>query len=74
MQSMDYFDNLTNLEKDDIRRKIDEGLESIRLGRASDGEAFMAELMADLGEEIDSQEGHKGDGDISTGTTPIKFA
>jgi len=53
---MDYFDNLAELEKADIRRKIDEGITDIRLGRVSDGEEFMDPLIAELDDEIRVEE------------------
>lgn len=37
---------------DDIRQKIKHGLEDTDAGRVSDGEEFMAQMLAELDEEI----------------------
>jgi antitoxin ParD1/3/4 len=42
--------------KADIRKKIAEGIESARAGRLTDGDAFFAQMEAELDEEIRAEE------------------
>jgi antitoxin ParD1/3/4 len=37
--------------REDIRQKIEAGLESLRQGKGIDGEAFMAQMLAEIDEE-----------------------
>jgi antitoxin ParD1/3/4 len=41
-----------DLAKAEVRKKIAEGVESARAGRLSDGDAFFAQMEAELDEEI----------------------
>ncbi len=49
LRLMDERDQLQELLKASMREKIAVGVASLRAGRGSDGEAFMAWLDADLG-------------------------
>ena len=53
---LDERDQFTDLQKHDIRGKIDEGLSSLREGKGIDGEAFMAQMMTEVDEEIRVEE------------------
>jgi antitoxin ParD1/3/4 len=48
LRLMEQRDELLDLRKEEIRRKIDEGLESLRRGEGRDGEEFMREMLEDL--------------------------
>jgi antitoxin ParD1/3/4 len=45
-----------DLAKEQVRKKIEAGLESARAGRLIDGEAFMAQMEAELDEEIRAED------------------
>jgi len=49
---MDERDQFTDLQKDRILRKIDQGLASLSKGKGTDGEAFMAQMLAETDAEI----------------------
>ncbi len=42
--------------KEEIRKKIAEGMESLRRGEGTDGEAFFAQMFAELDEEIRAED------------------
>src|SRR3954468_12626116 len=48
LRLMEQRDELLDLRKQEIRRKIDEGLESFQRGASRDGEEFMREMLEDL--------------------------
>lgn len=48
LRLMDERDQMRAIQKDEIRKKIAEGLASARAGRLLDGEAFMAQMEEEL--------------------------
>lgn len=48
LRLMEQRDELLDLRKDEIRRKIDDGFASLQCGEARDGEEFMREILQDL--------------------------
>lgn len=48
LRLMDERDQILELRKDEIRRKITAGMNSLRAGEGSDGEAVFARLDAEL--------------------------
>ena len=57
LRLMEEQDKLKTLDKDEIRRMIDEGFESLKQGKGVDGEAFFAQMEAEL-DELE-RSGHK---------------
>jgi antitoxin ParD1/3/4 len=57
LRLMEEQDKLKTLDKDEIRRMIDEGFESLKQGKGVDGEAFFAQMEAEL-DELE-RNGHK---------------
>jgi hypothetical protein len=43
---------LTDAYREDLRKKIDQGLQSLREGKTTDGEAFMAGMDVELAKRI----------------------
>ncbi len=52
LRLMDERDQLKELHKDELRKKIAAGLKSLEEGRYSDGEEFFAQMEAEFEEEI----------------------
>ena len=52
LRLMDERDQLKNMQKEELRKKIAAGLKSLDEGRGVDGEAVFARLEAELDEEI----------------------
>ena len=50
LRMMEARDQLQALHRDEIRKKIAAGMTSLRAGKGVDGEAFLAELDAELAE------------------------
>jgi antitoxin ParD1/3/4 len=50
LRLMEERDQVQALHKDEIRRKIAAGVASLRAGKSVDGEAFMADMDAELAE------------------------
>jgi antitoxin ParD1/3/4 len=50
LRLMDERDQLVALHKDEMRRKIRAGMNSLRAGKGTDGEAFLATMDAELAE------------------------
>lgn len=48
LRLMEQRDELLDLRKQEIRRKIEEGFESLQRGQSRDGEDFMREMLEDL--------------------------
>jgi putative addiction module CopG family antidote len=46
--------------REDIRQKIEAGLESLRQGKGIEGEAAMAQMLAELDEEIREEDERSG--------------
>ncbi len=62
LRLMDERDQMKALHRDELRKKIVAGLESLDKGRFSDGEEFFAQMDAEFEEEIRAENeraGHK---------------
>jgi antitoxin ParD1/3/4 len=56
LRLMDERDQIKAMQKDEIRKKIAAGLQSLEEGRGVDGEAVFARLEAELDEEIRAED------------------
>ncbi len=52
LRLMDERDQIKEMNRDELRKKITVGLKSLEEGRHSDGEEFFAQMEAELDEEI----------------------
>ena len=52
LQLMNEYD----LAREEVRKKIAEGLESLRMGKGVDGETFFAQMESELDDEIRSKD------------------
>jgi antitoxin ParD1/3/4 len=57
LRLMEERDQMQALQKDAIRKKIAAGMASLRAGKGTDGEAFMAQMDAEFDER--ERQGHK---------------
>ena len=65
LRLMEERDQIKTMQKEEIRKKIAAGLQSLEEGRGVDGEAVFARLEAELDEQIraeDAQAGRKRNG------------
>ena len=56
LRLMDERDQMKAMQKEELRKKIAAGLKSLEEGRVHDGEAFFAQMEAELDEEIRAEE------------------
>ena len=59
LRLMEDRDQLKTLQRDEIRRKIDEGWASAQAGRLYDGEEFMVQLEKEMEDEISAEKSQK---------------
>ena len=55
LRLMEERDQIKAIQKDEIRKKIDEGWADAQAGRLYDGEEFMAQLEKELEDEISAK-------------------
>lgn len=56
LRLMDERDQIKAMQKEELRKKIAAGLKSLEEGRSVDGEAFFAQMDAELDEEIRAED------------------
>ena len=56
LRLMDERDQVKEMHKEELRKKIAAGLKSLEEGRFSDGEEFFAQMNAELDEEIRAED------------------
>lgn len=56
LRLMDERDQMKEMHKEELRKKIAAGLKSLEEGRFSDGEEFFAKMEAELDEEIRAED------------------
>lgn len=60
LRLMDERDQVKEMHKEELRKKIAAGLKSLEEGRFSDGEEFFAQMDAELEEEIRAEDERAG--------------
>ena len=56
LRLMEERDQVKAMQKEELRKKIGAGLKSLEEGRVYDGEAFFAQMEAELDEEIRAED------------------
>ena len=56
LRLMDERDQLKAMQKEELRKKIAAGMQSLKEGKGIDGEEFFAQLNAELDEEIRAED------------------
>jgi antitoxin ParD1/3/4 len=57
LRLLDERDEMRELQKNEIRKQIAAGMASLRAGKGTDGEGFLANMNAELA-ELEKQQGH----------------
>jgi antitoxin ParD1/3/4 len=57
LRLLDERDEMRELQKNEIRKQIAAGMVSLRAGKGTDGEGFLANMDAELA-ELEKQQGH----------------